>query len=204
MQWHESARSRSCSAGDPALQHPVQSWLLRQSGQARKRRSQLQHQHHLPPHQRSLRHPHSALRTRTRTRNLSVPAAAAAAGPGRRPRRLQQLRQRQRQRRGYNGNTEACGRTRLRIPVPAPQWRLCARRRHVVRRVDPLGSVAGYQVVWQAPKDLPVYAATYTGSFEAPPEQVMRDTTLRAVSATCLPVMTTECCASFIPPSCGK
>lgn len=64
------------------------------------------------------------------------------------------------------------------IPVPAPQWRLAPADDTLSAALTRWGSVAGYQVVWQAPKDLPVYAATYTGSFEAAVEQVMRDTTL--------------------------
>lgn len=66
------------------------------------------------------------------------------------------------------------------IPAPAPQWRLVPADDTLSAALTRWGSVAGYQVVWQAPKDLPVYAATYTGSFETAVEQVMRDTTLGA------------------------
>lgn len=55
-------------------------------------------------------------------------------------------------------------------------WRITPTDNTISAALTRWGSQAGYQVVWQAEKDLPAFGAVYSGGFEAVIESLMNDT----------------------------
>lgn len=57
-----------------------------------------------------------------------------------------------------------------------PEWRITQNDATISNAVNRWATQSGYQIVWQAEKDLPSYIANYQGSFEAALESLMTDT----------------------------
>lgn len=57
----------------------------------------------------------------------------------------------------------------------AREWRIVSDDTTISTTLVRWSSLAGYQTVWQAQKDLPAYEAIYKGSFEDAVEALMRD-----------------------------
>lgn len=60
--------------------------------------------------------------------------------------------------------------------TPGLDWRITPTDNTISAALTRWGSQAGYQVVWQAEKDLPAFGAVYSGGFEAVIESLMNDT----------------------------
>jgi hypothetical protein len=82
----------------------------------------------------------------------AAPAAATSAAPAAAPARLQ-----------------------IDVSKLAREWRIVSDDTTISLTLVRWSSLAGYQTVWQAQKDLPAYEAIYKGSFEEAVEALMRD-----------------------------
>ncbi len=60
--------------------------------------------------------------------------------------------------------------------VMTPEWRITQNDATISNAVNRWATPSGYQIVWQAEKDLPSYIASYQGSFESALESLMTDT----------------------------